>query len=66
MADHLTGRRDYSLQLWSLVTLEAWYRMYIEDGVVTGRDYRLGDLRGIPSNVARAAAAAAVPVGAGA
>jgi len=66
MADHLAGRRDYSLQLWSLVTLEAWYRMYIEDGVVTGRDYRLGDLRGIPSNVARAAAAAAVPVGAGA
>ncbi len=68
MADHLTGRRDYSLQLWSLVTLEAWYRMYIEDGVVTGRDYRLGDLRGIPSNVARAATAAAagVPIGAGA
>jgi len=67
MADHLAGRRDYSLQLWSLVTLEAWYRMYIEDGVVTGRDYRLGDLRGIPSNVARAAtAAAAVPIGAGA
>jgi len=68
MADHLTGRRDYSLQLWSLVTLEAWYRMYIEDGVVTGRDYRLGDLRGIPSSVARAATAAAaeVPIGAGA
>ena len=67
MADHLAGRRDYSLQLWSLVTLEAWYRMYIEDGVVTGRDYRLGDLRGIPSNVACAAtAAAAVPIGAGA
>jgi asparagine synthase (glutamine-hydrolysing) len=68
MADHLTGRRDYSLQLWSLVTLEAWYRMYIEDGVVTGRDYRLGDLRGIPSSVARAATAGAaeVPIGAGA
>ena len=53
MADHLEGRRDYSLPLWSLVTLEAWYRMYIEDGVVNGRDYRLGDLRGVSADVAR-------------
>jgi asparagine synthase (glutamine-hydrolysing) len=48
IADHLRGRRDYSLQLWSLVTLEAWYRMYIEDAVTDGRAYRLSDLRGMP------------------
>ena len=24
--DHLSGRRDYSLQLWSIVALEASYR----------------------------------------
>lgn len=44
--DHLTGRRDYSLQLWSLVALEAWYRMYIEDDVTTASDYGLKELRG--------------------
>ena len=48
IADHLRGRRDYSLQLWSLVTLEAWYRMYIEDAITDGRTYRLADLRGMP------------------
>ena len=48
IADHLRGRRDYSLQLWSLVTLEAWYRMYIEDAIVDGRSYKLTDLRGVP------------------
>src|SRR5207247_9342502 len=48
IADHLSGRRDYSLQLWSLLTLEAWHRMYIEDAVVDGRTYRLADLRGAP------------------
>jgi len=46
VADHLGGRRDYSLQLWSLVTLEAWHRMYIEDRITDGRGYRLDDLRG--------------------
>lgn len=46
IAEHLSGRRDYSLQLWSLVTLEAWYRMYIENGITDGRDYALRDLRG--------------------
>jgi asparagine synthase (glutamine-hydrolysing) len=65
IADHLTGRRDYSLQLWSLVTLEAWYRMYVEDGVVSGRDYKLADLRGVPAAMAKGkgatAAAALVP-----
>ena len=61
IADHMAGRRDYSLQLWSLVTLEAWYRMYIEDGVVNGRDYRLGDLRGVSAEVARHATPKAAP-----
>ena len=46
IGDHLSGRRDYSLQLWSLIALEAWYRMYIEDGTTNGSDYKLTDLRG--------------------
>jgi asparagine synthase (glutamine-hydrolysing) len=44
--EHLTGRRDYSLQLWSLMALEAWYRMYIEDDITDGGSYALRDLRG--------------------
>jgi hypothetical protein len=46
VAEHLSGSRDYSLALWSLVALEGWYRMYIEDGVTDGTSYRLDDLRG--------------------
>jgi asparagine synthase (glutamine-hydrolysing) len=46
IGDHVAGRRDYSLQLWSLVALEGWYRMYMEDAVLDGRSYRLDDLRG--------------------
>ncbi len=46
LADHLAGRRDYSLQLWSMLMLEAWHRMYIEDQITDGSDYRLQDLRG--------------------
>lgn len=45
--DHLEGRRDYSLQLWSLIALEAWYRMYIEDQVIDSRDYPVTALRGV-------------------
>jgi asparagine synthase (glutamine-hydrolysing) len=44
--DHLSGKRDYSLLLWSVIALEAWYRMYIEDGVLELGDYGLNDLRG--------------------
>ncbi len=46
VGEHLSGRRDYSLQLWSIISLEAWYRMYIEDGIMDGTNYSLGDLRG--------------------
>ena len=46
IGDHLSGRRDYSLQLWSLLALETWFRMYIEDGVVDASEYSLTDLRG--------------------
>ena len=46
VGDHLAGRRDYSLQLWSLVALEAWHRMYIEDGITNGSDYKVTDMRG--------------------
>lgn len=44
--EHLSGRRDYSLQIWSLLALEGWYRMYIEDRVTDGTSYRLEDMRG--------------------
>lgn len=30
--DHLRGRQDYSMQLWSVLSLEYWHRKYIEDG----------------------------------
>ncbi len=29
--DHLRGRQDYSMQLWSVLSLEYWHRKYIED-----------------------------------
>jgi hypothetical protein len=51
LGEHMSGRRDYSLQLWSLLALETWYRMYIEDRVGDARDYRLSDLRGAPASV---------------
>ena len=46
IGDHLSGRRNYSMQLWSILALEAWNRMYIEDGVTDGSAYRLADMRG--------------------
>jgi asparagine synthase (glutamine-hydrolysing) len=46
MADHLAARRDYSLQLWSVIALEGWFRMYVEDQVSEGLSYRFMDLRG--------------------
>lgn len=46
IGEHAAGKRDYSLQLWSIVALEAWYRMYIEDGVIDGSGYQTTDLRG--------------------
>ena len=46
IGDHLSGKHDYSLQLWSILVLEAWYRMYIEDGVTDASGYHLSDLRG--------------------
>ncbi len=51
VGEHLSGRSDHSLQLWTLVSLEAWYRMYVEDGVLDARDYRLADLRGAGKGV---------------
>ena len=47
ISDHLSARRDYSLQLWSIIALEGWYRMYVEDAVSDGLAYRLGDMRGV-------------------
>jgi asparagine synthase (glutamine-hydrolysing) len=51
IGEHLSGRRDYSLQLWSLLALETWFRMYIEDGVADASEYRLADLRGAQKGV---------------
>ncbi len=45
--EHLSGRRDFSLQLWSLFALEGWYRMYVEDGVTDGSDYNIRQMRGV-------------------
>ena len=59
LGDHMSGRRDYSLQLWSLLALETWYRMYIEDRVGDARDYRVSDLRGAPASVGALPAPAA-------
>ncbi len=47
IAEHMSGARDYSLQLWSIIALEVWYRMYIEDRVMDGNNYQLSDLRGL-------------------
>ena len=46
LGEHLSGRRNYSLQLWSILALEAWYRMYIEDNVTDVSSYSLADMRG--------------------
>ena len=46
IGDHVSGLKDYSLQLWSIVALEAWYRMYIEGDVLATGDLSLENLRG--------------------
>ncbi len=30
ISDHLTGRRDYSLHLWALISFEEWHRQYLD------------------------------------
>jgi phenylacetate-CoA ligase len=56
LGDHLSGKRNYALQLWSIIALECWYRMYIEDRVCDGAAYRLSDLRGTVSEGRRSVA----------
>jgi hypothetical protein len=46
VAAHLSGAHDYSLQLWSVLMVEAWHRMYIENGHNANDVCRLTDLRG--------------------
>ena len=41
---HLSGRQDYSLQIWSVIMVEAWHRMYIDGHGAAA--CRLEDLRG--------------------
>lgn len=52
IAQHMSGRRDYSLQLWSVLMVEAWYRMYVEDAVDDISNYRLQNMRGAADRVA--------------
>jgi asparagine synthase (glutamine-hydrolysing) len=49
IGEHLAGARDHTLQLWSVLALEAWHRMYVEDRVEDGREYGLHDMRGGPA-----------------
>lgn len=44
--DHMSGRKDYSLQLWSIIALEAWYRMYIESYQKNPKQISVTELRG--------------------
>jgi asparagine synthase (glutamine-hydrolysing) len=46
IAEHMAGKSDASLQIWSLLTLEAWHRLYIEGRVMDGRGIALDDIRG--------------------
>jgi asparagine synthase (glutamine-hydrolysing) len=46
VAAHLSGARDYSLPLWSVLMVEAWHRMYIENRHDAADACRLTDLRG--------------------
>ena len=46
LAAHLAGQSDYSMQLWSLLSVEAWHRMFIEDGISGISGYSLQDIRG--------------------
>lgn len=50
--DHLSGKKDYSLQLWSVIALEVWYRMYIECEAKNRKDITLAELRGVPTQSA--------------
>ena len=43
---HMSGRRDLSLHLWSLVAVEMWYRMYFEHPVADIAGLTLQDVRG--------------------
>jgi asparagine synthase (glutamine-hydrolysing) len=50
IGEHMVGKSDASLQIWSLLTLEAWHRLYIEDGIMDGRGITLDDIRGAGTN----------------
>ena len=56
---HLAGARDYSMQIWSILALETWFRMYVEDDAAGRRDVVLTDLRGVSSPIAPPEAGAA-------
>jgi len=46
--EHQAGARDHSLQLWSVLAVEMWYRMYIESACSTFEDVqRPGAIRGM-------------------
>lgn len=45
--EHLAGRRNHALLLWSLVALEAWHRLYIEQSLDDPASFPLAALRGV-------------------
>ncbi len=51
LSEHQSGQRNYALQLWSVIAMEAWYRMYIEDDLTSLDGYSISDIRGVPSGV---------------
>lgn len=46
VGEHLSGLKDYSLQLWSIIAMEAWHRMYIEGRAEQESSPSLQSLRG--------------------
>jgi asparagine synthase (glutamine-hydrolysing) len=43
--EHQSGRKDYSLHLWSILAIECWFRMYFERSV-DDHECAIEDLRG--------------------
>jgi len=46
VASHDTGKRDFSLHIWSIVALEMWYRMYFEMPADDINSCTIADIRG--------------------
>jgi asparagine synthase (glutamine-hydrolysing) len=45
--EHAAGRKDYSVQLWMLLVLEAWHEMYVVQKISSEPTINLPDLLGL-------------------